>query len=392
MTEKLFYKDPYKKEFDAGVVEIEAGDENYRIVLDTTCFYPEGGGQPADTGLIGDVAVFDTRKEGENVIHLCNEKPSFQPGNVVHGTVEWGHRFDFMQQHSGQHVISGVLFAHEGINTLSVHMGLEYTTIEVDVPSISRAAIDAVEDAANKTIWENLEIDSSWVEDSDISSLNLRRAPKVRGKIRIVQIKGADRVACGGVHVRRTSEVGIVKSIGVEFIRGHARLVWKIGRRAIEDYRVKTDTCRSLVDTLSAPLGGIVAAVEDVVNRLSAQKRETIEVQQKYAEVIAKYLIMRPDYAIAHEFQDEERGFLKLVARSLLEGSRPFCLVNLQDEAVQWCVGLPGNGSKEILAELLPIIDGKGGGKPPLWQGVGSGSEKAHEFLERFAEIVKNLS
>ena len=123
-----------------------------------------------------------------------------------------------------------------------------------------------------------------------------------------------------------------------------------------------------------------------------AQKRETNEVQQKYADVIAKYLIMQPDYAITHRFEGEERGFLKLVARPLQESSRPFCLINLQDEAVQWCVGLPANGSKEILAELLPIIDGKGGGKPPLWQGVGSGSEKAHEFLKRFAEIVKNPS
>ena len=392
MTEKLYYEDPYKKEFDAGVVEIEAAKEYYRIVLDNTCFYPEGGGQPADIGLIGDVAVFDAKKEGDNVIHLCNEKPSFQPGNVVHGAVDWSHRFDFMQQHSGQHVISGALFAHEGINTLSVHMGLEYTTIEVDVPSISRPVIDAVEDVANKTIWENLDINSSWVDDSDISSLDLRRAPKVSGKIRIVQIEGADRVACGGVHVRRTSEIGLVKSIGVESIRGHARLVWKIGRRAIEDYRVKSDTCRSLIDTLSSPLGSIVAAVEDVVNRLNAQKRETNEVQQKYADVIAKYLIMQPDYAITHRFEGEERGFLKLVARPLQESSRPFCLINLQDEAVQWCVGLPANGSKEILAELLPIIDGKGGGKPPLWQGVGSGSEKAHEFLKRFAEIVKNPS
>ena len=396
MTEKLYYSDPYMRSFDAKVVAVDVDPkrDGHRIVLDKTCFYPEGGGQPADCGTMGNVTVLDVRKEKDTVVHLCEEKPAFDVGDTVLCEINWDRRFDYMQQHTGQHVISGALFTQENINTLSVHMGEAFTTIEVDVPSVSEQILHAVEDAANRSIWENLEIRTQWVEDADGESLNLRRAPKVQGSIRIVQIEGADRVACGGVHVGRTSEIGLVKSVGVESIRGHARLAFKIGKRAIEDYREKTAVCGALTGILSAPLENLVGAVEQMTDRFNAQRRETNGYRQKYAEGTAQYLSQRPDDAITHSFDGEEKGFLKLVAGALLDCGRPFCLINLLDDSVQWCVGLPESaGNQRIpLNELLPHIGGKGGGKPPLWQGVGTDPSGASDFFRHFLEIIAAAS
>lgn len=399
MTEKLYYDDPYHFKFEAEVVEINTGDKTSgsQIILDRTAFYPEGGGQPADIGLIRDMQVIDVKKEHDTVVHICKGTPDFQSGDPVNCTVDWEHRFDYMQQHSGQHVISGTLFAHASINTLSVHMGEDYTTVEVDVTEVPQSTLELAEDKANQTIWQNLEIQSRWVLDAEAQSLHLRRAPKVSGKIRIVQIGDADRVACGGVHVFRTSEIGLVKSIGVESIRGHARLIWKIGGRAIEDYRAKTALCGNLVDTLSSPLDKVGVAVEELIERLSQEKRAAKESRQKYAEIIAEYLSMRQEPVITHSFHNEAKDFLRIVSRTLIDGTRPFCLVNIQGESLQWCIGLPesspeivaANG-KELMNTLLPEINGKGGGKPPLWQGVGNRPDNVDEFLRRFEELVKS--
>lgn len=240
VTEKLFYKDPYKQDFDGVVTGIETDEKKgVRILLDRTCFYPEGGGQPSDSGDLNGVPVLDVRKEGDEVVHLVSDTSAFAIGGMVHGVVDWERRYDFMQQHTGQHLISAAFFNTREINTVSVHLGEEISTVELDVEKIEDEILVEVERAANLAICMNRSISTEWVTDDELDTATLRRAPKVSGDIRVVSVEDLDRVACGGVHVGRTGEVGLVKLVGTELMRGHLRTIWKIGTRAYDDYQKK---------------------------------------------------------------------------------------------------------------------------------------------------------
>ncbi len=388
MTEKLYYKDPYKREFDAVATAIERdGERGFKVTLDRTCFYPEGGGQPADRGLLNGIPVKDVRKEGEEVIHLLGDTPAFSEGGMVHGSIDWERRYDFMQQHSGQHLISGFFFTAKGINTVSVHLGEEISTVELDVGTAEEDLLEHVERVVNRSICLNSPIQAEWIEEGELDAGTLRRELKVSGSIRIVSVAGADRVACGGVHVGRTGEIGLVKLVGTEVIRGHLRTIWKIGDRAYDDYRLKTRLTSRFVDLLSAPLEDLEAAVTGMLERQLTVERALRETEGQRAEDTARALAAAGENVITRIFKNEESKFLKSVATALITAATsPFCVMSLREGKLVWFAGAPVGSYdlKPTLDELLPLIEGKGGGKPPLWQGVGGKIEAACEFLSAF--------
>jgi alanyl-tRNA synthetase len=388
VTEKLFYKDSYKQEFDAVVTGVEPVDGGgFRILLDRTCFYPEGGGQPSDKGTINDIPVLDVRKEGDEVVHLIGDTPAFTVGGMVHGVIDWDHRYDFMQQHSGQHLISGAFFTADGINTVSVHLGEEISTVELDIETAAEDTLEHVERSVNRSICRNSPIQTEWISDEELDADTLRRAPKVSGMIRIVSAEGTDRVACGGVHVGRTGEIGLVKLVGTEVIRGNLRSIWKIGERAYDDYRLKSLITTHLVDRFSAPLGDLEAAVAGMLEKQSTIEKALREAEGRRAEDFARAMAADGENVITRVFENEESKFLKTVATALVSAeASPFCLVSKMEGRLFWSAGAPGGLSdlKPALDELLPLIDGKGGGKIPLWQGVGGRVDGAEEFLAAF--------
>ena len=411
----LYYSDPMKGEFDATVLEVRdaeptagargkqgASDKpGVALVLDRTAFYPEGGGQPGDRGTLNGKAVIDVQKDDEgNVLHLVK---GWDDGNTVHGAIDWRRRWDYMQQHTGQHIISGALYKTAGINTVSVHQGEEYTTIEVDVKDVDDETVIRVEDAANAVVAQNLEVRDQWVGEDEVASFPLRRPPKVSGSIRVVTVGEFDCVACGGVHTLCTSAVRLIKHIGTERIRGRTRLYWKIGDRAFADYRIKDTIVSRLVDYYSAKPEEIVDRAERSGDRLAAAEAEVGRLMSRLGREIAGRLVAEAARSadagavlatetIGHRMVGEDKRLFRAVLEALAEiAGPPASLTNVVDGRVQWAVYVPESRTEAFAKSrdaVLTHIDGKGGGKPPLYQGVGNREEGVDSFHEEFGRTM----
>ncbi len=350
-TRLLYYKDQYKKEFSAEVVRVDKEKEGWSIVLDQTCFYPEGGGQPADRGQIDGIDVYDVRKKDGIVYHFTASKPERDSGSVS-CSIDWQHRFDYMQQHTGQHIISGVLH-EEGIGTVSVHQGEQYTSIETDQPAISDEDLDRIEEEVNLVISKNAAVRDYQVTDKEIPSLHLRRPPKVTGSIRIVELEGYDRAACGGVHTAATGEVVFAKILFTEKIRGHIRIAWILGSRVFRDYRQKQRITQRLSDLFSAPAEGIVPSAEKLLEENRQLKKRIEELLTGSAEKEVSILFSGADKiggisVITKEYMVDDKTYLKKLLSVLpRDGLYAVCLVNKYRDSLQWALAVTADGFNE---------------------------------------------
>ena len=221
VTEKLYYSDPSLLEFDARAVDVAVREGRCEVILDRTCFYPGGGGQPCDQGTLGGARVRDVAYRGENIVHVV--EPSLGPETLtamVHGSVDAQRRRDFMAQHTGQHIFSQALLKAGGLPTVSVHFGEEDTTIEVQADAVDESTLRAAEDLANAVIKENRRVILHEIDPSEAAKFPLRRTPPEAGRLRIVEVDSYDWAACGGVHVASTGEVFLARAVGEERIRG----------------------------------------------------------------------------------------------------------------------------------------------------------------------------
>lgn len=257
MTERLYYTDSYLAEFRARVVGTDA--DGLRVCLDRTAFYPSSGGQPNDTGTLAGVAVVDVIDEGERIIHVTAAPMT---AGEVEGRIDWRRRFDHMQQHSGQHLLSAVLTDLFGSPTVSFHLGAESSTIDVAASSLEPKQILAAEERANELVAENLPIAVSFEEAAAVK--DLRKESDREGTLRIVSIEGYDRSACGGTHVHATGEIGPVLLRGIERIRGNVRIEFLCGMRAVRRARSDFDALSRIARTFSA-------AVDDTPSLVASQ-------------------------------------------------------------------------------------------------------------------------
>jgi alanyl-tRNA synthetase len=260
VTERLYYTDAYVAVFAARIVD--TADAGRRVYLDRTAFYPTSGGQPHDVGRLGGIGVTDVVDEGERIAHLLAAPLE---GGAVDGEVEWPRRFDHMQQHTGQHLLSAVLAELFGFATVSVHFGPESSTLDVDAPAVHPAQLAAAELRANETVWQQRPVTVTF-EDA-AAATGLRKPSDRPGSIRIVTIDGVDRSACGGTHVRNTAEIGPVLVRGVERVRKTMRVEFVCGGRAIR--RARAD--RELLARLAAQCS---AAPEDLPAIIEGQRTE----------------------------------------------------------------------------------------------------------------------
>lgn len=396
-TELIFYKDQYVRDFEAEILDVRPEGELWDVILNRTCFYPEGGGQPGDRGMIGGIEVADVKKRAGIVHHLVRNKPDGMSGKV-NCSIDWSRRFDYMQQHTGQHIVSAVLYKF-GISTVSVHQGESYTSIETGVSVIPEEQLERIEEEVNLLISRNLKIVDFQAADNEVPDLNLRRPPKVRGKIRIVEIDGVDRVACGGVHTKTTGEVLFAKIIFTEKIRSHVRIAWKLGNRVLKDYRGKVKLVQDLSGLLSAPEEEIYQAVSRIVEENTSRKRE-MELFQKEAarkeadDILASAEMSGGTPVSVREFSERDSGYLKLLL-SVFPADRKYaaCLVNRSGDKIQWALAVTADGFdfNKARNELLSPINGKGGGRPPFYQGVGTDPDGIEEFFEVFKRVIRIL-
>ncbi len=265
MTLRLYYDDTFLRAFDATIVE--RADEGRRLYLDRSAFYPTSGGQPHDLGTLGGIAVADVVDEGDRVAHVLDAP--YGDGDTVHGAIDWPRRWDHAQQHSGQHVLSGVAEALFGWPTASVHFGDPLSTLELETPAISPKQLRRLEARANELVSANRAVTVTY-EDATAVAPRLRKAPGREGTLRIVTIAELDVSACGGTHVRATGEIGAILLRRAEKVRNNTRVEFTCGERAIRRARADYDTLADIAARLSAGIDEVAPLVQAQSEELKA--------------------------------------------------------------------------------------------------------------------------
>ncbi len=393
-TRKLYYENPRLVEFEANLVACEKADEGWQVELDGSAFYPEGGGQPADRGWIDGVPVLDVAERDGSVRHLLAARPAAAPGDRVKGRVDWERRFDYMQQHTGQHLVSSAFLDRLSVETVSVHFGESYTTVELDTPVLSEAELAAVEERANEVIGENRTVRSLFVPLEEIVRYRLRKAPPALPVVRLVEIDGFDLCACGGTHVARTGEIGLVHAAGSESIRGHVRVQWKIGRRAFRDYREASTVATAVARELGGKPVESLERVRDLVGALKDARAVAARLERRVAELTAAALpvehVPSADGSsfefVGHRLVGESEQLMReLLERLAVEPRRVVCLVCDAGDRLRLAVAVgPGCGFSPaaLVSPLLSLVEGRGGGKDGRWQGSGARREGAGAFID----------
>ena len=399
MMELLYYKDSRLADFEARVLQQRAEGKRWAVILDRTAFYPEGGGQPSDWGELNGVPVLDVQKKGEEICHYLDRPltESAAEGTVVRGKIDWARRFEYMQQHTGQHIISASLIEAAGYRTVSAYLGEHYTAVEIDTETIHEREIEAAEALANQRVTRNLPVKIRWISPEEAEHYSLRKPPPDVERLRIVQVEGVDAAACAGIHVASTGEVGLIKYDGLEKIRGRLRLHWLIGERAYRDTRDKDHLIAALNRELTCGTEDILASVQDLRNKIREREQRISHLEKILAEQQAENLLE----------QGETRGGVRLVMESLSRDDSSFaqtvyeilldrpktvaCILLQRNGDLLWRIGcsedldLPWN---QILPGLFPIIDAKGGGRGRSWQGVAGKPEGVGPFLDALKQAI----
>ena len=278
MTEKLFYEDPFLKEFSAAVLNCREEKGLWIATLDRTAFYPEGGGQPADHGTLVNVKVFDTKEKNGEILHFC-EGP-LKAGETVQGAIDWARRFDFMQQHSGEHIVSGILCGKFGCDNVGFHIGHELVTIDFNA-ALSTEDVIFVENRANRYIWEDHSLQISFPSPARLEALEYRSKKALTGQVRIVSWPEADCCACCGTHVRSSGQVGMVKLISCQKFRDGVRIEMAAGGRALRWVNAVAGQNTKISQLLSAKPGETAAAVERMQKEVFLLKGRVAGLEEK---------------------------------------------------------------------------------------------------------------
>lgn len=390
MTERLYYDKAYLRVFVARVLERRTVDGRPALVLDRSAFYPTSGGQQHDTGTLNDVAVVDVEVAADGaVLHLLAE-PLPEDVEEVIGAIDWPRRFDHMQQHSGQHLLSQAFYQTTGHETVSVHFGDELCTVDLAGDDLTGAQVAAVEDHANAIVWENREIRAYEVGDDELASLPLRRPPAVTGSIRIVEIDDYDWSACGGTHVAHTGSIGPIALLRVERSRGNSRVYFVCGRRAVEDARRRRELLAAvagLLDTAPEEVPDLLAARQE---RLKEQDRQLRALQEELLGYRAQDLLAQAEpmqgfKLICRVMDGLDPGGLKSLAGELVAGpgivTLLACAVNGKGTAIFARSADVDLHAGQLLRAVLPRFGGGGGGRPDFAQGGGVDGQQLAEML-----------
>ena len=299
MREKLYDKDSYIKEFTATVVSCEEYFENFAIVLDKTAFFPEGGGQGSDRGFLDNAKVSDVQIKDGEIIHITDS--ALAVGGTVTGIIDFERRFDFMQQHSGEHIVSGVAHRLYGCENVGFHLGEDIVTLDFDKP-LTKEQILKIELESNKAVYENRKFYTYYPDKETLENLCYRSKKEIEGDIRIVEIEGVDMCACCAPHVKNSGEIGIIKLLGVESLRGGVRIELKCAKRALSDYNEKYENIKEISAKLCVKQKQTADAVLKLCEQISALKFEITSLKR---EILAnKVEAFAPEKPITVVFED----------------------------------------------------------------------------------------
>lgn len=381
-TEKLFENDSYLKVFRAVVLSCTKEKDGYIIVLDRTAFYPEGGGQPGDCGELGNVHVSDTHIRDGEILHFCSGPLTV--GAEVEGRIDWDTRFDRMQQHSGEHIVSGIICRTFSCDNVGFHMGAEMVVIDFNHP-ITQEQLTEVERKANAVIWENRPFEVSYPGPVQLKELPYRSKKELAGIVRIVTCPDADCCACCGTHVRSAGEIGLIKLISVKPFRDGVRIEMLSGRRAY-DYVCAVSVQNSRVSVLlSAKVGETASAVERLQEELADVKYRMVAVENRSFEEKGRALAETGDVLLFEENLSPDS--LRRCSIAVGQSCGGCCAVFSGADSVGWKYAISSQHGdvRALVRDLNNALRGRGGGKPELAQGAIEGSREEIEsfFRER---------
>lgn len=383
ITEKLYDKDSHISSFKATVLECREYEDKYGIVLDKTAFFPEGGGQSADTGFIDTAEIFDVQLIGKEIVHY-SQNPLPVNGEVA-CQIDWNQRFERMQNHSGEHIVSGIVHTLYGFNNVGFHMG-EDVTIDFD-GELNRDQLLDIEKRANRAVYENVKFICEYPDANTLKGLNYRSKLELTEDVRIVTIEGYDCCACCAPHVYSSGEIGIIKILDFARHRGGTRIHLLCGYKALEDYEIKYKNLKSIANVLCAKQNETAEAFEKFNEEHNALKIELAAIKKEMARLKASQIQNTDDCVLIFENDTDMNELRKLV-------------LNGAEKTTKLCAGFSGNdkdsykfaiASKSInlrdkLIDITAGIIGKGGGSAELLQGIASSTREKIEkyFKENF--------
>lgn len=390
-THRLYYEDPYRVEFEAEIVERLVSENKPALVLDQTCFYPESGGQPSDQGTIEGVVVIKIVEEGEKIIHVLEREV---PAQRIKGKIDWTARFDHMQQHSGQHILSQAFYEILKGETLSFHLGAGSSTVEIGIVKIGEEELGRVEKRANSIIFEDRAIKTTSIDQEKIGEIPLRKPAKKEGLIRVVEVDGFDYSACGGTHCRRTGEIGLIKVTKWERIRNNLRFEFVCGWRALADYTLKNGIVRQLTGQFSVKEGDVPASVGKLAEDLKAARKLAKKSEEKLASFEAQEFMTRAEGKIIKQvFTEKTPDGAKFLALCIVKQGDFIVLFAAKSETRSHLILAASENLKVDMRRLVPVIspgiNGRGGGSPVLVEIAGDPGADLAAALAKAEDCVK---
>ncbi|MCH1640934.1 DHHA1 domain-containing protein [Paenibacillus timonensis] len=384
MTTRLYFDDAYLTRWTTRVKDRLEREDGVYVVLEESAFYPHGGGQPNDTGRIGDIPVLDVISEGDEVLHKVERIPEELE---VGCEIDWDRRFDHMQQHSGQHLLSAVCREH-GAMTLSFHLGSDSCTIDVDRTDLPAELLAAIEREANRHIYLNHRITGYFVTEEEASRLPLVKPPKVVDRVRIVEMEGVEYNGCGGTHVSGTGAIGMIKLLKTEKQKGHVRIFFKCGYRALSEFQEQQQVLGAVTARLKTGRDGIMERLDKWEDEQKGLQSELDARKEAMDEVTVGQLLAKQEGGrIAHIFADKPLKELQNLAQKLIAQCDAGVLLATEAEhkVVLAHSGRLPLSCSAFFKEHLASYGGKGGGSDKLAQAGFSSWPEALAFYE-FAE------
>lgn len=392
MTKKMFLDNSYGKEFIAQVKDVIKLKENYGIILDKTYFYPESGGQPSDLGTIDGIEVIDVYYYKDSIIHLVKEK--IEEKEVL-CKLDYYRRFNFMQQHLGQHILSRCLELECDANTVGFHMGDGYVTIDVD-KKIDSEKIYEVETNANQIIYDNLEVYTLYPTKEELKKMTLRKEPSVTENIRVIEIDGFDYSPCGGTHLKTTSEVGMIKIIRIKKHKSGIRITFLCGRWALSDYRWKNQDICEISDLFAISESEVKDRVvllntEVVKSKKTINLLKTEKLEYEINNLRDKFILHNGKKIISKIIDNKSINELRYIANVVTsEKDYIVCLISSENNKVNLVISKSKNVKTEInqlFFKYITLLNGHGGGSDFLLQGSGNKGEEINNILTNFLKI-----
>ena len=380
-TRKLYYEDCHLREFSATVIACTQTEKGFLVELDATAFYPEGGGQACDLGTLGGAKVLHVREDGEQIRHLCDQ--ALPVGGQVTGVINWARRFDLMQQHTGEHIVSGILHAMFGCHNVGFHIGADAVTVDFDVP-VPAESLETVEQQANRAVYENLPVRCWYPSPEELPAIPYRSKRQLPWPVRIVQIPGFDTCACCGVHTAYTGEVGIIKILScIKFHQG-VRMEMVCGERARQLLRQVYEQNRLVGQAFSAKMLETGAAAQRMNEALAAEKFRATGLERQLLDTVAENYVNRGN--VVHFADDLSPAVLRELAERIARCCGGTAAVFSGDDSAGYSVCLINKAGSvaELGKRLTENLGGRGGGKPGYFQGSVKATKA--QIMELFRE------